>query len=697
MHRLIPLCQLFASRTNPRRVRPERDAHRRLVASIRAYGLLEPLVVRPAPRKLAEGGSEDGALPRYEVVAGRRRLDALRTIHRRTPLETLKVFPGAGASGGVPCMIHDVDAETAHGMALSENFAREGMHPLDEAEAFARLAHVDAKGVAAIAADFGVTARYVRQRMKLAGLADGVKVAFRAGEIDTATAEVFATVSAERQAEVWGEVDGKVHHARHAQNLIASGWIDAAHARFDVDSLPVGAVSSDLFGDRVRIERRVFMEKQAEALVVERDKLLDDGWAEVVIAPRDEVQDRLYVMSPAPVGFDDSTQARLETLSAEREALDRQLEGLGEDATDVEAEALYEKLDRLDERVEQIEAEAVPHHDEETKAVGTMFLIVGSDGSVDTQARMPRGSGSHEGSGGKSGQVPGTGASRPVPELGTDRLSDKQVRAALAHEVVAVRSALSVDDARADRTRRVVLALLLHRAVSASPALLVRRDADPIDRFFAFDPAPAPGNHGSPDTAGQDQPHPSIVFTPWAKTIARRDVLDPLLGKLWVDEAEAYRTINQLDDRRLDALIESLTVAAVSGSLAGRSPLMALLAADLEVDVRASWTPDAEWFKGYRKLQLARLLGELRGPAHGSAAERRKKSELVEELASLFKEADAGRMTDADLSARVNAWTPACLTDSDETTEAEPDDDAAGHVNNADATSRGGDTPAIAA
>ncbi len=685
MHRLIPLCQLFASRTNPRRVRPERDAHRRLVASIRAYGLLEPLVVRP--RKSAEGEGDAGELPRYEVVAGRRRLDALRTIHRRTPLETLKVFPGAG----VPCMIHDVDAETAHGMALSENFAREGMHPLDEAEAFARLAHVDAKGVAAIAADFGVTARYVRQRMKLAGLADVVKVAFRAGEIDTATAEVFATVPAERQAEVWGEVDGKVHHARHAENLIASGWIDAAHARFDVDSLPVGAVSSDLFGDRVRIDRKVFMEKQAEALVAERDALLDDGWVEVVIAPRDEVQDRLYAMTPAPVGFDEDTHAQLETLSAEREALDGQLEGLGEEADESQVDAFYEAMDRLDERMHEAESGAEPRYDEVTKAVGTIFLVVGADGGVDIQARVPRGSGSREGSGSNAG-IPGAGASRPAAELGTDRLSDKQVRAALAHEVVAVRSALSVDDARADRTRRVVLALLLHRAVSANPALLVRRDADPIDRFFAFDPAP-----GSSDTAGQDHPHPSIVFTPWAKTVARRDAMDPLLGKSWVDEAEAYRTINQLDDRRLDALIESLIVAAVSGSLAGRSPLVALLAADLEVDVRASWTPDAEWFKGYRKLQLARLLGELRGPAHGSAAERRKKSELVEELASLFKEADAGRMTDADLSARVNAWTPACLTDRDDAMEPEADDDAAEYVTDADTTGRGGDTPAIAA
>jgi hypothetical protein len=112
------------------------------------------------------------------------------------------------------------------------------------------------------------------------------------------------------------------------------------------------------------------------------------------------------------------------------------------------------------------------------------------------------------------------------------------------------------------------------------------------------------------------------------------------------------------------------------------------------VDARASWTPDADWFKGYRKLQLARLLGELRGPAHGSAAERRKKSELVEELASLFKEAEAGRMTDADLSARVNAWTPACLTD---TTAAEADHHAGKNTTDKDAANFGSDAQGIAA
>jgi ParB family chromosome partitioning protein len=70
MHASINLSSLVASRRNPRRVKPEREAHRRLVASIRAHGLLEPLIVRPQDND------------RYLVIAGNRRLAALRDVHR---------------------------------------------------------------------------------------------------------------------------------------------------------------------------------------------------------------------------------------------------------------------------------------------------------------------------------------------------------------------------------------------------------------------------------------------------------------------------------------------------------------------------------------------------------------------------------------------------------------------------------------
>ena len=55
-----------------RRVKLERDAHRRLVASIRAHGLLAPLVVQPDDKN-------PGA---YRVIAGNRRLAALREAYK---------------------------------------------------------------------------------------------------------------------------------------------------------------------------------------------------------------------------------------------------------------------------------------------------------------------------------------------------------------------------------------------------------------------------------------------------------------------------------------------------------------------------------------------------------------------------------------------------------------------------------------
>lgn len=200
MHVTVPLSQLTASRRNPRRVKPEREAHRRLVASIRTHGLLEPLIVQPIPK-----GYENGS---YRVIAGNRRLAALREVHR-------------GSDPKIACEVRETDDDTADALSLSENFARAGLHPLDEAEAFAKLASVDRKGVEAIAADFGVSKHYVRQRMKLAGLAEPVKAAYREGGIDTATAEAFAAVPEARQVEVWDDpaVGDDVLHVAGVQHV----------------------------------------------------------------------------------------------------------------------------------------------------------------------------------------------------------------------------------------------------------------------------------------------------------------------------------------------------------------------------------------------------------------------------------------------------------------------------------------------
>ena len=141
--------------------------------------------------------------------------------------------------------------------------------------------------------------------MKLATLAEPVKAAYRQGAIDTATAEAFASVPPDRQLEVWQELAGNPQHAQHVRNVIAHAWIDAASATFDVSKLPDTAVSRDLFAERVLVERSAFMEAQAEALLAQRQALIEDGWAEVVVGPQADVQDRLYAMTDAPQEYDE--------------------------------------------------------------------------------------------------------------------------------------------------------------------------------------------------------------------------------------------------------------------------------------------------------------------------------------------------------------------------------------------------------
>jgi ParB family chromosome partitioning protein len=111
----VSLSKLIPSKRNPRRVKPERDAHRRMVASIRAHGLLAPLVVR----------ADDTSTGDFKVIAGNRRLAALRDVYK-----------DAARPPKVQCVLRSVDDDTADALALAENFIREPMHPLDEAEAF---------------------------------------------------------------------------------------------------------------------------------------------------------------------------------------------------------------------------------------------------------------------------------------------------------------------------------------------------------------------------------------------------------------------------------------------------------------------------------------------------------------------------------------------------------------------------------
>lgn len=172
----VALGQLDVSPLNVRKdaeVGPDDE----LVHSIRAHGLLQPLIGYQAPAAPPPGQpGAAGAGARYLICAGQRRLLALR--HVVTP--------------DTPVPVRLVDETTAIEVSLAENLERKSMNPADELAAFKALidtGHYDANR---IADRFGFDRRTVRRRLKMAVLAPEILDALRAGTIGVAGAEAYA-------------------------------------------------------------------------------------------------------------------------------------------------------------------------------------------------------------------------------------------------------------------------------------------------------------------------------------------------------------------------------------------------------------------------------------------------------------------------------------------------------------------------
>jgi ParB family chromosome partitioning protein len=618
----VPLSRLIPGKRNPRRVKPSREAHQRLVALIRSQGLLQPLVVRPAEKR---SGS-------YVVIAGGRRLAALREIHK-----------GDG-DPKIACIVKDVDTDTADGLSLGENFGREPMHPLDEAEAFAKLASQDGKDADAIAAEFGVTPRYVRQRMKLADLSTVVKTAYREGVIDTAVAEVFASVPPDRQKSVWTEVggddiavgSGRTLHAQHVRNVIAGEWLDAQHALFDLSTLPPEAISQDLFGERVLVERGAFLAAQGHALGVQQKQLTEEGWREVVVSLYEDAQDRLRAMDSPEREYDANAAARLTKLGERWRKLEAKADTLSEE-DDAGRERLERRFEALEAEEREIEAAAEVVYSEATKSAATMFLLCLPDGSVRREVRVPRRSrrterGGHAGSGNGSGDSRSSGSRIPVPT--SDDLGERQRATAFTHQAIAVRDALLKSDA----VRKRLLAMILLPTVR-SEALSIRHD---------------------PNSTTVCATQEGFKSEALQRLHTERAKLVPLPDHGGASDVEVYEKLATLSSAKLDALIDLLTTECLQAHLQRETPLVAYLAETLKVNVRAHWTPDGNWFGVYTKAQLAHLLAELKGAVHAPSADR-KKSDLVVQLTVLFEQARDGKLEDDKLADRVNTWLPSVL------------------------------------
>jgi ParB family transcriptional regulator, chromosome partitioning protein len=141
----LPVAQIHANPRQPRKAFDE-DAVGGLAESIRAQGLIQPVVVRP---RLAGG---------YELIAGERRWRAARAAG----LET------------VPAVIREADDRDTLLLGLVENVARESLSLVEEARAYAMLFDEFGLSLGDVATRVGRSKPAVSNRVRLLELPDDV-------------------------------------------------------------------------------------------------------------------------------------------------------------------------------------------------------------------------------------------------------------------------------------------------------------------------------------------------------------------------------------------------------------------------------------------------------------------------------------------------------------------------------------------
>jgi ParB family transcriptional regulator, chromosome partitioning protein len=171
----LPLDLLQRGKYQPRMdMRPETLGE--LAESIKAQGLVQPILVRPLSRLTGES-------QRYEIIAGERRWRAAQM---------------AGLAD-IPAVIRDVPDEAAVAMALIENIQREDLNPLEEARALERLIEEFGLTHQAAAQAVGRSRAAVSNLLRLTELADEVKQLLEQRSIEMGHARALLSLTVRRQ------------------------------------------------------------------------------------------------------------------------------------------------------------------------------------------------------------------------------------------------------------------------------------------------------------------------------------------------------------------------------------------------------------------------------------------------------------------------------------------------------------------
>jgi ParB family chromosome partitioning protein len=189
--RMMKLSQLAPGKYQPR-TQMDSESLQELADSIRAQGLMQPILVR-------EAGNG------YEIIAGERRWRAAQL---------------AGLAE-VPVLLREVADDAVAAMALIENIQREDLNAIDEAHGLHRLIQEFGMTHEAVAAAVGKSRAAVSNLLRLLNLSRPVQDMLTAGLLEMGHARALLPLNAAQQRELAHEIETKALSVREVERRVA--------------------------------------------------------------------------------------------------------------------------------------------------------------------------------------------------------------------------------------------------------------------------------------------------------------------------------------------------------------------------------------------------------------------------------------------------------------------------------------------
>ncbi|KRK47480.1 nucleoid occlusion protein [Secundilactobacillus kimchicus] len=188
---MVPVSAIMPNRFQPRQVFDERRITE-LAETIKEHGLLQPIVLREYEPE------------HYEIIAGERRFRAVNELKWDT----------------VPAIIQKLSDDETASLALIENLQREGLSPIEEAQAYQALMKLNQLTQAQLAGEVGKSQSFIANKLRLLKLSQPVQDAMMAHEISERHGRALLAVTDKQQAKLLKRIMSDHLTVKDAERLI---------------------------------------------------------------------------------------------------------------------------------------------------------------------------------------------------------------------------------------------------------------------------------------------------------------------------------------------------------------------------------------------------------------------------------------------------------------------------------------------